>query len=262
MAEAALDVFEPADVAHDLPLVVIDSVYDDAVLVGENDGISHVEIGGVGNSMPGALQDSDPQMREGLQRSLEVYRKVQAQREQEQVALQEALTGFNDRARLDTTTPADGHCLFHALDRGGLFEEVQFGNALTIPELRRMALQEATMEELTIAAAGCGDAGVTVEAYVSGMQAADWGDNLMIAKLASLFNRDITVIRATGARTFLKEGGEIDGAVEDAVWIGHLREFHYMGIQVLTGEQVQAANIVVPLIIFSNGFNDFVCCSC
>ena len=36
--------------------------------------------------------------------------------------LQQALCQFEPGAALDKTTPTDGHCLFHALNRGGLIQ--------------------------------------------------------------------------------------------------------------------------------------------
>ena len=36
-----------------------------------------------------------------------------------------------------------------------------------------------------------------------------------------------------GARTFLKDGGEQEGTAADAIWIGHLSEWHYMGIRIV-----------------------------
>ena len=58
----------------------------------------------------------------------------------------------------------------------------------------------------------------------------EYGDNLMIALLARTFARSITVVSATGARTWHADGAETKGVAADAVWVVHLGEHHYYGV--------------------------------
>ena len=209
----ALDSAPSGDVAHDL---VVDNVLgsmagseSEILVLAEDTGLAEIKVvdGEEGIvSVSGSLNDGgiavateDTNLPLALKRSRELQDRVSAARQNQEIALQASLCRFNAFAVLDESTPGDGHCLFHALRIGGMFDEIDFGNSVTIADLRKMALHEATLHELTVAAAGCGDAGVTVEEYVAGMQASEWGDNLMIAKLASLFQRSITVIKTSGA---------------------------------------------------------------
>ena len=145
-------------------------------------------------------------------------------------ALQAHVARLEGGARLDLTTPKDGHCLLHALRAGGIASFRDIPCQLTIEELRRMALSIASEDEIAVAAAGTGANGVSVETYKKTMVANMWGDNLMIACLARLSNKDITVISGTCARTFFARGGEAQGALMSAVWIAHRGEFHYYGV--------------------------------
>lgn len=65
-----------------------------------------------------------------------------------------ALTQLESGARLDRDTPKDGHCLFHALVRGGMIREQDIPCKLTVSELRRMALTMAKPFEIAIAGVG------------------------------------------------------------------------------------------------------------
>ena len=120
------------------------------------------------------------------------------------------------------------HCLFHALEAGGLLDDIP--ESLTVQELRDLAIASATPERLAIAAAGAGGVELSVEDYVAGMRGNAYGDNLFIALLAQCFQRDICVVRRDYIRTYLSGGGEINEAVKGAIWIAHIGEAHYYGI--------------------------------
>ena len=87
-----------------------------------------------------------------------------------------------------------------------------------------------------------------------------YGDNLMIALLAQLFRRDVTVIDEASVRTFLAIGGErpfdesLDG---NSLWIGHVGDNsggsaemdHYFGILragAAAGEPLVPARVDAP----------------
>ena len=157
-------------------------------------------------------------------------RKKQAWQEQVDL-LSQSLASFEQGAQLDCSTPADGHCLFHALAQGGLVEGIP--GSLTVEQLRALAISSATPEQLQHAAlstAGTSGAGMTVDEYVKGMLGGLYGDNLVVALLAVEFQRNIVVINKDSARSFLLAGGEQQGLVPDAIWVAHLSEQHYFGV--------------------------------
>ena len=61
--------------------------------------------------------------------------------------LQESLAAREPGACIDESTPADGHCLFHACTSGGLFTEEALGFGPAVFKLRRMALSLATDDQ-------------------------------------------------------------------------------------------------------------------
>jgi hypothetical protein len=147
------------------------------------------------------------------------------QLKQEVQLLEAAVDVAESGACIDQNTPEDGHCLFHALAAGGLLSDIP--ESLTVDELREIALQGATMQQLQIAADGTGAQGITIEEYVEGMRQGLYGDNLIIGLLASFFQRSITVIRRDYTRTFLPNGDETPGTVVDAIWIAHYGEAQF-----------------------------------
>ena len=160
--------------------------------------------------------------------------KAAKERAEATVALQTALTAVEAGARLNLDTPEDGHCLLWALLQGGLTLPADMGDlTLSVTELRSLALNMAGLEDLEAAALTTpGEDGMplTVEQYVDGMRRGLWGDMLMIGCLARCFRKDITVVTASSVRTFAAEGGDMDGPLHDAIWIGHRVEDHYYGI--------------------------------
>ena len=81
-----------------------------------------------------------------------------------------------------------------------------------------------------MAAIGSGSKGLTIEAYKESMVTNGWGDNLVIAMLARCFNKALTVISKNSARTYRADGAEVDGTIENSIWIAHHSEFHYYGV--------------------------------
>ena len=77
-------------------------------------------------------------------------------------SLQQALSELEPGAALGKTAPADGHCLFHALLRGGLARLQDIPCQLTVEEIRCLALPMASQEQLEVIAAGTGQ-GSTVQ---------------------------------------------------------------------------------------------------
>jgi hypothetical protein len=154
--------------------------------------------------------------------------------------LQGVLTTYEPGACVDKSTPADGHCLFHACVSGGLFTEHDIGCRLSVVELRQMVFSLATPEQIRIAAVGSGTQGLTDAAYIQSMMSDGWGDNLMISLLSKCFKKDITVLTCRSARTFFADGNEQDGTSPTSIWIAHHSEFHYYGV--LRGNQVVAVS--------------------
>ena len=112
-------------------------------------------------------------------------------------SLQAQLDILEPGSSVERNTPKDGHCLFHALRRGGLGSLQNCPCALSVAELRGMALTMATQEQLTAAAAST-DGGMHVHAYVEAMQDDAYGDNLMVSLLSVVFQTPITVITMCG----------------------------------------------------------------
>ena len=166
----------------------------------------------------------------GVQASLVERDKTARMRASVEKALQRNLSLLEEGALLDVNTPRDGHCLFHALVKGGLIDTTSITCALTVPELRKIALAQASPEDIEVAAAGTGEEGMEVAEYVSAMGESLWGDHLIISSLAKVFGKDITIIGTDTARTFGAAGTEVQGALLDAVWISHHPELHYYGV--------------------------------
>ena len=119
---------------------------------GEHGALSHIKVSSVAVAsvrVPSALQRAVAATRA-------IAKKRAAQKAEAEQTLQTRLTSPESGAELDLDTPGDGHCLFWALQRGGL--ESELGDLrLTIAELRVMALSVATEEELEVAAASTED---------------------------------------------------------------------------------------------------------
>ena len=147
-----------------------------------------------------------------------------AARDAQRILLQQALAKYEQGATLDATTPEDGDCLFHAIRRGGFFGVDQ---AVDPEAVRQIALSHATVEQIEAAAASTG---LTVGQYRAKMTQFEYGDNCMVAILARVYNRDISVISMNYARTFRASGTDDVGVDPAAVWIGHAPEKHYYAI--------------------------------
>ncbi len=143
--------------------------------------------------------------------------------------LQAAVAQFDPRSRLDESTPRDGHCLLHALRAGGLLAGVPEG--MTVFQLRALALSTATPEQLETAASSM-QPPLSVAEYVTQMRSSQWGDELMLRMLSSVFSRGVCVISASpgAAATFYPDGTRVNAADPSAIWIAHQSEFHYFGV--------------------------------
>ena len=71
------------------------------------------------------------------------------------------------------------------------------------------------------------------------MAASEWGDELMLQMLAQVWQRSICVISPIAVQTFYPGGFMVNGADPNAVWVGHVVDWHYYGV--LRGE-----DLVVP----------------
>ena len=239
----------------DLALLVVDEppagqmevetlVYDPA-----SGGASHIKVGHVpiADGRNPIADGTDPRLY-NLQAALEASKALLDEGEPEMASaedlLEESVQKCLAGSRLDRNTPRDGHCLLHALMRGGLMNDGRVPLSLTVRELRAMALSVASPEELEVAAASTGDAGVSVATYKRGMLRNMWGDNLLTSCLARVFHQDITIISRGYTRTYLAAGGELEGPLEDAVWIAHLGEWHYFGV--LRGDRPWSDHLDVP----------------
>eukprot|EP00972_Heterocapsa_arctica_P083542 12309592-Heterocapsa_arctica.AAC.1 len=162
--------------------------------------------------------------------SMAEYEAIEEELKDLEDELQGVLSHHELGATLDTTTPADGHCLFHALLRGGLVGQVGSLSQPTVWDLRRAAVEMASLDELEIAGAST-DEGLSVDEYREGMLSGDlWGDNLMIYLLARRFSAAISVLSGGAARTWFADGSEQLGMHHGALWIVHRREKHYYGV--------------------------------
>eukprot|EP00973_Karenia_brevis_P096169 12430909-Karenia_brevis.AAC.1 len=86
-----------------------------------------------------------------LGRSIKVTQQREKAEEEQENQLQTCLSSHEAGALLDRSTPRDGHSLFHALRKGGLACRSQIPCMLAMPELRAMALSEATSQQLMMA---------------------------------------------------------------------------------------------------------------
>ena len=141
--------------------------------------------------------------------------------------LNSRLAALRPGHELDQETPKDGHCLFHALRRAGVARLADCPCALSIAEMRGMALSMASREQLQLAAQTLR---VSVQEYVEGMAKADWGDNLMIILLSITFQKPVTVVGQNIVRTYYPDGTEKPEGDDNAAWIAHRGELHYYGI--------------------------------
>ena len=211
------------DHATDADLLVQDDVM---VVDGETSGFDYIKTASSSSS-------SDPSMATNFAAAIRAS--IAAKEEEEQAetarqdALQKVLSSLEPGATLNTTTPADGHCLFHGLQRAGVGAMQDVPCSLTVKELRAIALSSASNEALEVAAAGTGD-GISVEEYKKRMGNNLEGDNLMVCLLARTFARSITIIRPDGVRTWTADGTEVEGADPSAAWVAHFPELHYYGI--------------------------------
>lgn len=185
-------------------LLVEAPVVETLVLAGPHGALSHSKVGlGKPSSLLYNLEAAVAESRAQRQQAKEAL-------EAAENALQAALSSVEAGAQIDLTTPADGHCLFWSMLRGGLLVPDNLGGLdFSIAELRAMALAAATPAELELAAISTLDADgepLSVETYRNGMLEGLYGDHLMIACLARIFDRDITVVSTDSSRTFLAAG--------------------------------------------------------
>ena len=163
-----------------------DALGSEAMVVdAETGGLSHIKLSQAhaSASFPPLAFDFEA----GVAASLAVRAEAGKQTKMAEQEMQTALTKHEAGALLNTSTPADGHCLFHALKHGGLARFENVPCQLTVAELRCMALSMATPEQLEVAAASTGEHGVSVDRYKEQMVSNLWGDNLMVALLAQTF---------------------------------------------------------------------------
>ena len=200
----------PVDPTAELISQLSAEVDSEAVIVSDpGDGISHVKVSRASSSTSSqAIAVLDPL--EGISAAED--------------ALRTHLDRISPGTRLDMTTPKDGHCLFWALKRGGLLRSTP--TPLDIAELRGALLAMASQDQLDLAK----DETETVGEYVSRMSKRGWGDNLMIVLAAVAFDKPISVISATHARTCWPNGDETPGVHHTAIWVAHRGELHYYGV--------------------------------
>ena len=142
---------------------------------------------------------------------------IQEQREGALVRrLNDGLGLLEPGCMVNRTTPKDGHSLFHAFRRGGVANLQTCPCALTIVELRGMALSMASKEQLEVAAASTG-IGIAVKEYLKRMCSNDFADNLIVALMAQIFETPITVVSMNGVRTWWPDGREAEGATPESV---------------------------------------------
>ena len=194
---------------------------DTVVVDADTGGVSHIKVSALPlqYDVAAGLAMSVAQHQEGLALLQAAERDLQA-----------AVSDLEAGALLDQATPADGHCLFHALVRGGIARLEDVPCKLSVSELRAMALSMASEEELSVAAASTGE-GIPVQEYKTQMQSNLWGDNLMISMLCRCFKVSIAVITNQASRTWFAYGTEAAGADLEAIWIAHRGEWHYYGVE-------------------------------
>ena len=162
---------------------------EEAIVDDATSGISHMKVSSAPLLPAGAFD-----LRAALAASIANQKESDAIMATRTAALEQALSQFCPGALLDRSTPADGHCLFHALRRGGVASSEDIPCSLSIRELRSLALSVASEEQLQVAAAGHGDSGLSVAEYKEQMPIGAWGDELMIAMLAKAFCRSISIV--------------------------------------------------------------------
>jgi hypothetical protein len=91
-----------------------------------------------------------------------------------------------------------------------------------------LAVNQASPEQL---AAKAVKRGMSPEEYKENMLVDEWGDNLVIALLAAVFEKPIVVVTARTLRTF-GPTGESEGTPKtmDAVWVAYNEIDHYYGV--------------------------------
>ena len=139
--------------------------------------------------------------------------------------LQAQLTAVEPGARIDTSTPKDGHCLFHACRRAGILDDCEGG--LDIFEMRKILVHSASEEQLGAASASMG---ITVREYKDRMSRSEWGDELMIVLLSAVFDKAITLFKTDSVATVYPNGSRTVGADRSSLWIAHRAEVHYYGV--------------------------------
>ena len=164
-------------------------------------------------------------MQAAVEDSLAESASAQEQQERHRKTLQVALDCLEPGALVNTTAPANGSCLFHALTRGGLTCGIPGG--LSVAQLRRVALSIASDEQLSLAALSTG---LSKDEYIKGIKTPGWGDELMVALLAKGFSCSITVVGANTERTYHSNGDAVQGSDPNSIWICHAAEWHYFGV--------------------------------
>jgi hypothetical protein len=203
-----------------------------AVTSGPHGAISHIKVATSSHSDIPPASD----FAKGVAASLALRAKQQAARAAAESCINNALDSLEPGARLNLDTPADDNCLFWALLEGGMAMPAEMGDVhLSILELRQIALSLATEEELQLAAMSTTSdkhpQGLSVEEYKRGMLTGMWGDHLTVGCLARAFHRDITVVGTNSVRTYLEAGGDVEGHLDTAIWVGHRGEWHYYGVK-------------------------------
>ena len=102
---------------------------------------------------------------------------------------------------------------------------------MTVFQLRALALSMATPEQLETAAVSM-QPPLSVAEYVTQMRSSQWGDELMLRVLSSIFSRSVCIISARpgAAATFYPDGTRVNAADPNAIWIAHQSESHYFGV--------------------------------
>ena len=174
----------------DLPLLVLDEPQDGSMLV---ESLVYDPITGAASHFKQAsipIVDAAPIPLGGdvdarafdfdgaVKASLALRDGAAAERTKAEDTLEQAVDAYMKGSTLDRTTPADGHCLLHALMRGGIINTGRIPLSLTVSELRVMALNVATLEEIRLAAISTGNNGVSVATYRRGMLHSMWGGTI------------------------------------------------------------------------------------
>ena len=165
----------PYVAANDLEVQPLDppqETWDTLIVNADNTGYDHIKVSTAGMSSghtaPADIAPPVDEFEAALKASARARAAELAETAEAERQLNRALQLVEPGAELNRGTPADGHCLFHALRCGGLASIHDIPCDLTIAELRQIALSTATPEELAVAAAGSAG-GVSVDQYVAGM---------------------------------------------------------------------------------------------